>query len=119
MTINPHWNPSLVNDYKLVNFNVPKYLITNFDNLNRFKRISRTSTMIHLIENYIRSEHQKMKEDSTLNLMIKDVEDRNREDIKREIRKDVREVRDEYEPPMIPVSSDYENDDWEKDLMRL
>jgi hypothetical protein len=75
--------------------------------------------MIHLIEDYIRSEHQKMKEDNTLNLMIKDVEDRNREDIKREIRKDVREVRDEYEPPMIPISSDYDNEDWEKDLMRL
>ena len=113
------WNSSSYDDHKLINFNVPKYLISNFDNLVRFKRVSRTSMLVRLMEDYIRSEHQKMKEDDTLNLMIKDVEYRNREDIKREIRKDVREVRDEYEPPMIPITSDYDNGDWENDLMRL
>ena len=29
-------------DFKLVNFKVPNYLIQNFDNLVRFKRVSRT-----------------------------------------------------------------------------
>ena len=62
---------------------------------------------------------QKMKDDGSLNWMINDIGKRNREDLKKEIRKDVKEVRDEYEPPMIPMTSDYGNGDWENDLMRL
>ena len=113
------WNNSSHEDHKLVNFNVPKYLIINFDNLVRFKRVSRTSMLVRLMEDYLRSEHQKMKDDGSLNLMIKDIGQRNREDRKNDIKKDIREVRAEYEPPMIPISSDYDNDDWENDLMRL
>ena len=113
------WNNSSHEDHKLVNFNVPKYLIINFDNLVRFKRVSRTSMLVRLMEDYLRSEHQKMKDDGTLNQMIQDIGKRNREDLKNEIRKDIREVRAEYETPMIPISSDYDNDDWENDLMRL
>jgi len=60
-----------------------------------------------------------MKDDRSLNLMINDIGQRNREDLKKEIRKDIREVREEYEPPMIPISSDYDNVDWENELMRL
>ena len=113
------WNSSSHEDHKLINFNVPKYLISNFDNLVRFKRVSRTSMLVRLMEDYMRSEHQRMKDDGSLNLMIKDIGQRNREDLKQEIRKDIREVRGEYEPPTIPISSDYDNDDWENDLRRL
>ena len=60
-----------------------------------------------------------MKDDRSLNLMINDIGQRNREDLKKEIRKDIREVRKDYEPPMIPISSDYDNVDWENELMRL
>jgi len=60
-----------------------------------------------------------MKDDGSLNLMINDIGQRNREDLKKEIRKDIREVREEYEPPMIPMTSDFNNDDWERELMRL
>ena len=114
-----HWNHSSHNDHKLINFNVPKYLISNFDNLVRFKRVSRTSMLVRLMEDYMRSEHQKMKDDGSLNLMIKDIGQRNREGPKKEIKKDIRAVREEYEPPMIPMTSD--NDDWqrENDLLRL
>ena len=114
-----HWNHCSHNDHKLINFNVPKYLISNFDNLVRFKRVSRTSMLVHLMEDYMRSEHQRMKEDGSLNLMIRDIEKRNREDLKNAIRKDMKEVREELEPPMIPISSDYDNDDWEDRLMKL
>ena len=114
-----HWNPSSQNDHKLVNFNVPTYLISNFDNLVRFKRVSRTSMLVRLMEDYMRSEHQKMKDDGSLNLMINDIGQRNREDLKKEFRKDIREVREEYEPPMIPMTSDYDIDDWGNDLLRL
>jgi len=113
------WNSSSHEDHKLINFNVPKYLISNFDNLVRFKRVSRTSMLVRLMEDYMRSEHQKMKDDGSLNLMINDIGQRNREDLKKEIRKDIRAVREEYEPPMIPMTSDYDNDDWERELMRL
>ena len=113
------WNSSSHEDHKLVNFNVPKYLIINFDNLVRFKRVSRTSMLVRLMEDYLRSEHQKMKDDGSLNLMINDIGKRNRDDLKKEIRNDIRKVREEYEPPMIPMISDYDTEDWENDLMRL
>ena len=113
------WNSSSHEDHKLVNFNVPKYLIINFDNLVRFKRVSRTSMLVRLMEDYLRSEHQKMKDDGSLNLMINDIGKRNRDDLKKEIRNDIIKVREEYEPPMIPMISDYDNEDWENDLMRL
>jgi len=50
--------------------------------------------------------------------MIKDIGQRNRDELKNTIRTNIREVRDEYEPPMIPLKSDYDNDDWVNDLMR-
>ncbi len=42
-------------NYKLINFNVPHYLINNFDEIVKFKRISRTSVLIGLMERYIGS----------------------------------------------------------------
>ena len=60
-----------------------------------------------------------MKDDRSLNLMINDIGQRNREDLKKEIGKEIKEVREEYEPPMIPMTSDFNYDDWERELMRL
>ena len=105
------WNHSLEVDHKLINFNVPKYLINNFDNLVRFKSVSRTSMLVRLMEDYLRSEHTKMKDDNTLNVMISQLGERNKEDIKKVLRKDLSELREEYEPPMIPMSNDI--DLWE------
>ena len=105
------WNHSLEVDHKLINFNVPKYLINNFDNLVRFKSVSRTSMLVRLMEDYLRSEHTKMKDDNTLNLMINQLGERNRTDFKKELRRDVMKLREEDEPPMIPMSNDYDN--WE------
>ena len=110
---------NILSDYKLINFNVPKYLIKNFDNLVRFKRVSRTSMLVHLMESYIRSEKKLMEDDNTINLMINDVEKRNKEDLKTQLRAMKSEVEEEYEPPMIPTLnekrswSDHTNDeDW-------
>ena len=44
-------------NYKLINFNVPHYMVNNFDEIVKFKRISRTSVLIGLMERYIRAEH--------------------------------------------------------------
>ena len=111
---------NILSDYKLINFNVPKYLIKNFDNLVRFKRVSRTSMLVHLMESYIRSEKKLMEDDNTINLMINDVEKRNKEDLKTQLRAMKSEVEEEYEPPMIPTLnekrswSDHTNDeDWD------
>ena len=71
------WINSPSNNYKLVNFNVPNYLITNFDELIKFKRISRTSMLITLMESYIRTEVLKLKEDDNINKLITNVKLRN------------------------------------------
>ena len=105
------WTHSSNNDHKLINFNVPKYLITNFDNLVKFKSVSRTSMLVRFMEDYLRSEHNKMKEDDSFNLLITKLSERNREDIKKQYRKDVMELREDDEPPMIPMSNYYDN--WE------
>jgi hypothetical protein len=60
-------------NYKLINFNVPHYLINNFDEIVKFKRISRTSVLIGLMERYIRAEHQCLAEDGKLNKLISDI----------------------------------------------
>jgi len=110
----PH-SVSSYTDHKLVNFNVPKYLIKNFDNLVKFKRISRTSMLIHLMENYIRVEKKRMEDDNSLNLMINDVELRNRETFKTKLVKFHKEVEKETEPPMIPMTND-QRESWEERL---
>ena len=86
-------------DFKLINFNVPKYLIKNFDTLVRFKRVSRTSMLVHLMENYLRSEQQKLKEDKHLNDLVTHLNQQNKSEI-------INEMREHYEPPMIPNASD-------------
>jgi len=62
--------------------------------------------LIHLMENYIRMEKKRMEDDNSLNLMIKDVEKRNKESLKNQMMGLKKEVEYELEPPMIPMSSD-------------
>ena len=100
-------------NHKLINFNIPIHLIQNFDNLVKFKRVSRTSMMVHLIETYCRSEFKRLKEDNQLNQLVVELTQRNKRDLKKQIKE---EVRDEWEPPMIPLSSD---EDWEDRLLKL
>ena len=103
-------------DHKLINFNVPKYLIKNFDNLVKFKRVSRTSMLIHLMEDYIRSERVRMKNDHTLTLMINDIELRNRQSLKDEIRNLQKEIEDQITvsraQPVSQSKSFFSSDDW-------
>ena len=64
-------------NYKLINFNVPHYMVNNFDEIVKFKRISRTSVLIGLMEKYIRAEHQCLAEDGNLDKLISDIKKRN------------------------------------------
>ena len=85
-------------NYKLINFNVPHYLINNFDEIVKFKRISRTSVLIGLMERYIRAEHQCLAEDGKLNKLISDIKSRNQqpEPLRRP------KIEERYYPPEIP-----------------
>ena len=67
------------------------------------------------MENYIRVEHKRMENDNKLNLMIDEVEVRNRKSIKDKLVGLHREIEEETEPPMIPMSNDH-NGGWEESL---
>ena len=106
---------NISSEHKLINFNVPKYLIKNFDNLVRFKRVSRTSMLVHLMEHYIRSEKKRIEEDGNLNSLINNIEMRNRKTVKEEMVGLHREIEEEFEPPVpptIPDEPDHSRDNW-------
>ena len=99
-----HYRNSCNENYKLINFNVPHYMVNNFDEIVKFKRISRTSVLIGLMEKYIRAEHQNLEEDGKLNQLITDIKKRN---LKPEPLRQSK-IEDTYYPPMIPtVDDDY------------
>ena len=73
--------------------------------------------LIHLMETYIRTEKKQLEHDNLLNSMIKDVEVRNRQSVRDEMIGLQKEISEELEPPMIPVSSDT-SDVWSEDLSK-
>ncbi len=88
------------NNYKLINFNVPNTLITNFDNVCKFKRFSRTSVLLRLMESFLRDEITKINKDNELTKSFKSIKDKF-DNPKKNIK----------EEPMIPYSSDEEMDE--------
>lgn len=73
--------------------------------------------LIHLMETYIRTEKKQLEHDNLLNSMIKDVEVRNRQSVRDEMIGLQKEISEELEPPMIPVSPDT-SDVWSEDLSK-
>ena len=63
--------------YTLINFNIPNHLKKNFDQLVNFKRVSRTSILNSMIEDFCRSEFKLIREDGRLNDLIVDIEKKN------------------------------------------
>lgn len=106
---------NISSDYKLVNFNVPKYLIENLDNMVRFKRMSRTSYLIQLIEQSLITEKKRIEEQGKLNFLIKDIEEKNRKILKNEMIGLQREIEEEFEPPVPPTIPTIEEPDRSKD----
>jgi metal-responsive CopG/Arc/MetJ family transcriptional regulator len=88
---------------KLINFNVPVYLLTNFDNLARHKATSRTSMLLQLMERFVRDESDWLEKDNRLNAALIEIEGRNHKRmgirIKEAVRDLVRQERDD-EPPV-------------------
>ena len=64
------------NDCKLVNFNVPNYLISQFDDLVKFKRKSRTSILLTLMETYLRDERTQIQKDNELTKNLKSIKEK-------------------------------------------
>lgn len=62
--------------HTLINFNIPLHLKTHFDQLVDFKRVSRTSVLNHLIENYCRSEIDHLETDGRINDLITSIKTR-------------------------------------------
>ena len=96
---------NLSNNHKLINFNVPNYLIIKFDSLLKFKKVSRTSMLLNLMETYLRDELTLMKNDNELSESFKKIKDKF--DKPKSVVK---------EKPMIPHSDDVE---WEDRLSNL
>lgn len=95
-----------------ITFYCPNYLKNSFDELIRFKRISRTSIINSLMEGWLRTEYKKLKEDDEMNKLIMDVKVRNHKNNPPKLKPQKTknrlkwESRDEYDPPMIPSTDD-------------
>ena len=85
------------NDCKLVNFNVPNYLISQFDDLVKFKRKSRTSILLTLMETYLRDERTQIQKDNELTKTFKSIKEKYENPKTKKLVK---------EQPMIPYSID-------------
>ena len=85
------------NECKLVNFNVPNYLINQFDDLVKFKRKSRTSILLTLIETYLRDERTQIQKDNELTKTFKSIKEKYENPKPKKVVK---------EKPMIPYSID-------------
>ena len=106
-------------NHSSITFYCPIHLKTSFDELVKFKRISRTSIINYLMEQYVRSEYKLMEEDTKMSSFINDIKLRSDSNTVRKIKKsDERRSKwsvekDDYEPPMIPISDDHLSaDDW-------
>ena len=90
--------------YTLINFNIPNHLKKNFDHLVNFKRVSRTSILNSMIEEFCRREFKLIKEDGRLNDLIREIEQNNDPQV---TQPSVTRWEDSYDEPIdIPVLPD-------------
>ena len=115
------WNPfssKNTKELKLVTFKVPNHICNDFDELVRFKRGSRTSYLVSLMDTFIRNEMKRLEESNRINEFISDLKIRNkttdtlhrRKDTFRRHKNDYET--DHYDPPMVPSLDD--DFDWEE-----
>ena len=58
----------------LINFRIPKHLKYHLDRLVKFKGISRTSVLIHLIEGWIQDESKQLENDGRVHELMSQLE---------------------------------------------
>lgn len=107
--MNQQMNPAHYQSFKLINFNVPNHLINSFDEMVKFKRITRTSLLIGLMESWLRGEVKKLEADNEFNKLVMDLKLRNK-DVKPLVQNKHIE---EDDKPLMPyfTNDDY---DWEE-----
>lgn len=109
------------NHHSSITFFCPNHLKVTFDELVKFKRVSRTSIINHLMEQWMRKEYRLMNEDNEMVSFINDLKVRNHKNPIPKITKSNNDQRtkwssqkDDYEPPMIPtINEDYSKDNWD------
>lgn len=120
-----HWNPfskQKNQQYKLVTVRVPNHIVADFDQLVKFKRGSRTSYGVGLMDTFIRNEIKRLEESNRINEFISDIVQRSQKtDPLKRVKNTFRRHKDDYnednyEPPMIPTLDD--DFDWEERLRR-
>ena len=111
MNTNPH--------HSSITFYCPIHLKNSFDELVKFKRISRTSIINTLMEQYVRSEFKLMEEDTKMVSFINDIKIRSHKNNPPKLKKETDRPtkwtveKDEYEPPIVPsIDDDLSKDDW-------
>ena len=118
-----HWKIFSTNqrsDTKLVTLRVPNYLCNDFDQIVKFKRGTRTSYLVNLMESFVVSEVNKIKETNRINEFISDIQKRNPTTTPlRKSKNSFRRDRDDYEetyyePLMVPTLD--EEVDWQDRL---
>ena len=107
MLNNPH--------HSSITFYTTNNLKTSFDELVKFKRMSRTSVINTLMENFVRTEIKLMKEDNNMVSFIKDMKVRSHKNNPPQFKKvDEQTYVETYDPPVPPTVNEpeYSKDDW-------
>jgi hypothetical protein len=113
---------SSTNTYKMVTFNVPYHLVNNFDEVRKFKRVSRTSMLINLMEGFVRDEVGKLEKDNNINKLIMDMKLRNQNPSQPSFNKQTSKQYERWEDSYNditpqPIFDDGIDDRWRKDLV--
>ena len=102
------------NHTKLITFRVPNSVVSDFDELIKFKRGSRTSYLVGFMDNFVREEFKRLEESNRINEFIHNIRNRNLKPSKltKSSDKGWKNNRDDYYPPNIPTI----NDDYDYEL---
>lgn len=94
-----------------IHFFCPNHLKVHFDKLTKYKRVSRTSIINSLIENWMRDEFQKMKQDSEMNVLFREIGTKPNPSKKQGWFSS--KSSSNLEPPVVPsIENDHYQDDW-------
>lgn len=112
-------NTNITSPYetKLINFNVPMYLIDDLDDLVKFKNSSRTSILNRLIEDYLRVEFDLLSTDNRFKRLLSNVRLRNKSKptfFKEYLKEKPVHLSNDTEPteiPDIPLTQDIDQTD--------
>ena len=86
---------------KLITFRAPHSILTNFDQIIKFKRGSRTSYLVSYMDHFVRTEFTRLKETNQIHELLTQLSEQ------------PLETSPMYDPPRIPH---LDNDNWREVL---